>query len=190
MEVKDGLGGMNCFALVSYLSGPLADFLDQIRHDFAPDSLARAHVTLLPPRPLPSGPDPAVIESAWNQMKDGLLDFQPFRVDLGEVEVFRENRVIYLSIRAGSEQLHEMHDALNTGLLEYQEPFPYHPHVTIVQELLPEDVPPAAEFSSWRWNEFDLSRSFTVDRLTFVQNTLAKRWTDLAALDLTSQVAR
>ena len=43
---------INSFALVSYLSGPLAELLDEIRHDFAPGSRAKAHLTILPPRPL------------------------------------------------------------------------------------------------------------------------------------------
>lgn len=191
MEVTNGLGlGINSFALVSYLSGALADFLDEIRHDFAPDSRAKAHVTVLPPRPLRLPPKTGVVESAWTELKNNLSDFQPFRVELGDVEVFRLNRVIYLSVQAGAAELQRMHDALNRGLVEFQEPFPYHPHVTIVQELLPGDVPQAAEFSRWRWNEFRAPRNFLVDRLTFVQNTLENSWTDLAALDLVGTVAR
>ncbi len=191
MEVTNGLGlGINSFALVSYLSGALADFLDEIRHDFAPDSRAKAHVTVLPPRPLRVPPKTAVVENAWSELKNNLADFQPFRVELGDVEVFRLNRVIYLSVQAGGAELQRMHDALNRGLVEFQEPFPYHPHVTIVQELLPGDVPQAAEFARWRWSEFRAPRHFLVDRLTFVQNTLENSWTDLAALDLVGTVAR
>jgi 2'-5' RNA ligase len=189
MVVSNGLGlGINSFALVSYLSGPLADFLDQVRHDFAPDSCAKAHLTLLPPRPI-RAEDPDVITNAWNQLKNQLLDFQPFSVDLGDVEVFEKSAVIYLSVKTGTPQLHSMHEALNTGLLAFQEPFPYHPHVTIAQELLLCDVPAATEFCRWRWSEFRDARHFTVDRLTFVQNTPQNRWTDLAAVDLTTQLA-
>jgi 2'-5' RNA ligase len=196
MEVTNGLGlGINSFALVSYLSGALADFLDEIRHDFAPDSRAKAHVTVLPPRPLRLPPKAAVVENAWTELKNHLSDFQPFRVELGDVEVFRLNRVIYLSVQAGGGELQRMHDALNTGLIEFQEPFPYHPHVTIVQELQPDDVPQAAELSRCRWSEFRTPRSFMVDRLTFVQNVIVPHmaensWTDLAALDLVGSVTR
>ena len=191
MEATTGLGlGINSFALVSYLSGALADFLDEIRHDFAPDSRAKAHITVLPPRPLRLPPKAAVVENAWTELKKNLSDFQPFRVELGDVEVFRLNRVIYLSVQAGAAELQRMHDALNRGLVEFREPFPYHPHVTIVQELSPGDVPSAAEFARWRWSEFRAPRNFMVDRLTFVQNTLENCWTDLAALDLVGTVAR
>jgi 2'-5' RNA ligase len=181
---------MDSFALVSYLSGPLAEFLDEVRHDFAPDSRARAHVTILPPRPLVPTPDPTTGAEAWSQLKDRLQDFQPFRVELGAIEVFRENRVVYLSIEAGYHELQRMHEVLNTGLVAFEEPFTYHPHVTIVQELAPEDVPSAAEFARWRWSELRHPRSFMVDRLTFVQNMMENGWTDLAALDLASQLIR
>jgi 2'-5' RNA ligase len=196
MEATNGLElGINSFALVSYLSGALADFLDEIRHDFAPGSRAKAHVTVLPPRPLRLPPKTGVVENAWTELKNNLSDFQPFRVELGDVEVFRLNRVIYLSVQAGGAELQRMHDALNRGLVEFQEPFPYHPHVTIVQELVPGDVPQAAEFARWRWSEFRAPRNFLVDRLTFVQNAIVQNttensWIDLAALDLVGTVAR
>jgi hypothetical protein len=44
------------------------------------------------------------------------------------------------------------------------------------------------ELAAARWREFPHSRGFTVDKLTFVQNTLQNRWTDLAAMDLASHV--
>lgn len=190
MEVRNGFnGGINSFALVSYLSGPLAVFLDELRRDFAPDSQAKAHITLLPPRPLQLTPRPETIERSWKDLKDRLQDFPPVRVDLGEVEVFPLNRVIYLSLVSGAEQLRVMHDTLDSGLLRYQEPFPYHPHVTVVQELLPQNVPAAAEFARWRWSEFRQSHGFVVERISFVQNTVDNSWRDLAELDLANQLA-
>ena len=190
MDVRNGFnGGINSFALVSYLSGPLAVFLDELRRDFAPDSQAKAHITLLPPRPLQLTPRPETIERSWKDLKDRLQDFPPVRVDLGEVEVFPLNRVIYLSLVSGAEQLRVMHDALDSGLLRYQEPFPYHPHVTVVQELLPQNVPAAAEFARWRWSEFRQSHGFVVERISFVQNTVDNSWRDLAELDLANQLA-
>jgi 2'-5' RNA ligase len=191
MHVRNGLGTeLDSFALVSYLSGPLAEFLDEVRHDFAPDSRAKAHVTILPPRPLFSPPGATTSAEAWSQLKERLQDFQPFRVELGAVEVFPENRVVYLSIQAGHQELKRMHEVLNTGLVAFEEPFVYHPHVTVVQELAPQDVPSAAEFARWRWSEVRHSRSFMVDRLTFVQNVPESGWTDLATHDLATQLTR
>ena len=184
---------INSFALVSYLPGPLAGLLDEIRHDFAPESRAKAHVTILPPRPLlgipGEAPDTAVAE-AMEQLKVRLHEFPPFKVELGEIEVFEGTHVIYVSIQTGFAELERMHSALNTGRVAFREPYPYHPHVTIVQELAPEDVHNAAQFARWRWSEFKHSRSAWIDRLTFVQNTLENYWTDLAMLNLGSPVAR
>lgn len=184
---------INSFALVSYLSGSLAELLDEIRHDFAPESRAKAHVTILPPRPLielAGETAGKAVAEAMDELKVRLQEFTPFKVDLGEIEVFKDTQVIYVSIQTGLVELERMHFALNTGRVAFQEPYPYHPHVTIAQELAPEDVHNAAQFARWRWSEFKHSRSVWIDRLTFVQNTLENCWTDLAMLNLGSPVVR
>ncbi len=185
--------GINSFALVSYLSGAMAELLDEIRHDFAPESRAKAHVTILPPRPLVQfagkTPDEAAAE-AMDELKVRLQEFPPFKVELGEIEIFEETQVIYVSVETGFAELERMHSALNTGRVAFREPYSYHPHVTIAQELAAEDVHNAAQFARWRWSEFKQSRSVWVDRLAFVQNTLDNCWTDLAMLNLGSPVVR
>ena len=193
----DGSNGretrINSFALVSYLPGPLAELLDEIRHDFAPQSRAKAHVTILPPRPLiefPGEDSGRSAMAAMDELKIRLQDFPPFKVDLGEIEIFEGTKVIYVSIQNGFAELERMHSALNTGRVAFQEPYPYHPHVTIAQELARDDVHNAAQFARWRWSEFKHSRGAWIDRLAFVQNTLENCWTDLAMLNLGSPVVR
>ncbi len=181
---------INSFALVSYLTGPLADLLDEIRHDFAPESQAKAHLTILPPRPLASFGSPNAVPGALQQLQTRLQNFAPFDVELGDIEVFPDTYVIYVSIKSAFEELERIHRALNAGSLAWDEPHSYHPHVTVVQELAPVDVLNAAQFARWRWSEFKHSRTVRVDRLTFVQNTVQNSWTDLAMLDLGSPVTR
>jgi 2'-5' RNA ligase len=184
---------INSFALVSYLPGPLADLLDEIRHDFAPESRAKAHVTILPPRPLIEySPDTAddAAAAAMEELRVRLQEFPPFKVDLGDIEIFEGTQVIYVSIQNGFTELERMHSALNAGRVAFQEPYPYHPHVTIAQELAREDVHNAAQFARWRWSEFKHPRSAWIDRLTFVQNSIENGWTDLAMLNLGSPVVR
>ena len=191
MQGSNGRGTrINSFALVSYLTGPLADLLDEIRHDFAPDSQAKAHLTILPPRPLASFGSPSAIADALQQLQAPLQNFAPFDVELGDIEVFPDTYVIYVSIKSAFEELERMHQTLNAGSLAWDEPHSYHPHVTVVQELAPVDVLNAAQFARWRWSEFKHSRTVRVDRLTFVQNTVENSWTDLAMLDLGSPVTR
>jgi 2'-5' RNA ligase len=174
---------INSFALVSYLPEPLAGFLDRLRNDLVRECHAKAHVTILPPRPI-LGP----VEPAWEELKTGLQDFQPFRVELKNIEIFPISQVIYLSVGPGFAELERMHTAANTGPLAFQEPFPYHPHITVAHEIEPDFVASAAEIARSRWREYAGARDFTVGRLTFVQNTLENRWLDLSGCALSSHV--
>ena len=45
--------------------------------------------------------------------------------------MFPETNILYLAIAGGSEKLHELHDALNSGLLAHKESFDFLPHLTI-----------------------------------------------------------
>jgi 2'-5' RNA ligase len=122
-------------------------------------------------------------------LNDSLDDFPPFRVELASIEVFQDTNVIYLSVGAGYRELEEMHAALNRGPLRFAEPFEYHPHVTLAQQLSSEQVESAVALARRRWREFTYSHSFTVDQLTFVQNTLDNCWADLAGRMLSTRMA-
>lgn len=185
MDGCNGQGtGINSFALVSYLPEPLGGFLDRLRSDLVQECRARAHVTVLPPRPLYHP-----VEDAWQELTQRLRDFRPFQVELAEIEIFPQTQVIYLSVGAGRAELERLHDALDTGLFAFDEPFKYHPHLTLAQDLEPAQVADAAVFARRRWQEFPAARAFTVDRLTFVQNTSEDRWTDLNWYQLSARVA-
>lgn len=184
MVSRNGAGvRVNSFALVSYLPDPLATFLDGLRNDLVPGCHARAHVTLLPPRALSVSPG-----IAWAAIQERLLDFQPFLLELGEIEIFPVTQVIYISIKFAQEDLKLIHSVLNSGVLYYEEPFEYHPHLTLAQELEPDEVASAAVVARRRWANFPHPKSFTVDRLTFVQNTSENQWMDLSECDLSSRV--
>jgi 2'-5' RNA ligase len=185
MDSWNGAGNkINSFALICYIPEPLAGFLDSLRCELVPSCKAKSHVTVLPPRPLAAG----LPETAWDNLNRYLDDFTPFCVELNSIEVFDRTNVIYLSIGSGYRELERMHSALNHGLVQYQEPYEYHPHVTLAQELRPEQVEPARALARHRWSEFSYSRSFTVHRLIFVQNTVEDRWSDLAGRELSDMV--
>jgi 2'-5' RNA ligase len=171
---SNGADRINSFALVSYIDGPLGSFLDALRRELAPLCMARAHVSILPPRPLQVSP-----ATAWEQIQRQSGQFSPFTLETTAVEVFPVTAVIYLALGAGRETLERMHVALNTGGLAFAEPFRYHPHVTLAQELPLESVEKATELARRRWADFSERRSFTVGTMTFVQNTTANRWLDL-----------
>ncbi len=182
--MRNGQGTrVNSFALVSYLTGPLAVFLDALRHEIVPDYIARPHLTILPPRPIHVSPD-----AAWREIRQHLQDFEPLRVELDNVQVFPGSQVIYLAVKSGIAELERMNRILNNGAVEFCEPFAYHPHVTLAKDLLPGAVDESYRRATERWQDAQVPREFVIDKLTFVQNTLENRWLDLDAVDLGSHV--
>ena len=166
------------FALVCYLPGALGGFLDVLRAELVRDCSARSHVTLLPPRPING-----LVEPARVQLRQVLPDFPPFVVELGQVSVFEFTRVIYLELVRGQESLERIHGILNANALHYNEPFEYHPHVTLAQGpsvLL--DTDEKVDFARRRWQEFRLPKTFVVDTVMFVQNGGCQGWLDLDEL--------
>jgi hypothetical protein len=166
------------FALVCYLPGALGGFLDCLRTELVPECSARSHVTLLPPRPLNGQRG-----SALRQLQDALPACPPFVVELGEVSVFEQTKVIYLELVRGKEQLEHIHSLLNRHSLYYKEPYEYHPHVTLAQgPSVFEDAATKLQIARDRWEQFKLPRTFVVDTVMFVQNGGCQGWLDLNEL--------
>ena len=176
----------NCFALVAYIPGRLGEFLDQLRRDLEPNSLApRAHLTLLPPRPLGAE---VTAEAAQRYLAEALNEMPPLEVYLGAVEQFPVTNVVYVAVDGGFMQMRRTHGVLNSGPLCFAEPFHYHPHVTLAQGL---DEPTSAAVyaaARERWAGYRGPRQFTVESFCFVQNTVGNRWIDLADYTLSAPV--
>src|SRR5262249_53342911 len=150
-----------------YIPGPLARFLDELRCEVSPQCKPRAHVSVLPPRSL--NVDWHIASSQARSLTETLV---PFDVQLEEVCIFPETKVIYLEVGRGSEQLRDLHEALNKTSLAFKEPYQYHPHITLAQELQPEEVERAFDRCKKRWGRYAGPRSFRADRAFFVQNTV------------------
>ena len=165
---------VNSFALVSYIPEPLAGFLDRLRQELVPNCFLRAHVTILPPRPISTSP-----EAAWETVRTLAPLFAPFDVEMTHVEVFPVSDVIHVGIGRGRAEMERMHDALNVDGLKFAEPYPYHPHITLAQDLKGDEVDELARVARVRWAESKIPKTFRVDRLFFVQNTRRKEWLDL-----------
>lgn len=170
---------INLFALVSYIPGALGDFLDRLREEFVEGCKPHAHVTILPPRPITGD-----LPTNCRTIEDRLDGFGPFQVDLTGVRIFKKSNVIYAALDQGWAELEAMHAALDVEGLRFDEKFPYHPHVTLAQELDPAAVPEVLELATRRWQESAHALSFPVDTLTFVQNRGGNSWIDLAEYDL------
>jgi 2'-5' RNA ligase len=178
-SVKDTLGQ---FALVSYIPDPLAAFLDSLRIELTPWAKPRAHVTILPPRPHDED-----LGDTIERLQVTSKPFHSFHVEVGKIEIFAASHVVYLGFAHGADKLCTLYRALNCGSLQYAENFPYHPHVTIAQNIEAESAPDLAALAVDRWSEYQGPRGFTVDRLSFVQHIAPSVWVDVATLTLSSK---
>jgi hypothetical protein len=175
----NGMDRLNQFALVIYIPDPLGQFLDELRLELAPDCIPHAHVSVLPPRPLFT-PWQVVCEEA----RAVAGEFPPFEIEAGEPAVFPSTEVIYLELARGGEELRRIHDALCRGRLSFCERYPYHPHITLAQDVPAGKVQEIFELASRRWREYAGPRTFRAEKAAFVQNIGQDRWIDLAEFSL------
>jgi hypothetical protein len=181
----NGTGGrnsgeaFNIFALVIYIPDPLATFLDDLRRELVPQCNPRAHVSVLPPRPLTVNWG---IASA--QVRSLMEVWSPFEIELTDIKTFPATDVIYLELGDGAGELHQLHDAMDKQSLAFHEPFAYHPHVTLAQEIPQSQVSSLYERAAARWKEYDGPRRFRAERAVLVQNTVPDCWIDLAEYPL------
>ena len=168
-------GSLNVFALVIYVPDPLATFLDDLRRELVPQCNPRAHVSVLPPRPL---------DVDWKiasaHVRALMESWSPFEVELTDIRTFPATDVIYLELGKGSAELHRLHDAMDKQALAFREPFAYHPHVTLAQEIPQPQVPGLFDKAAARWTEYDGPRRFRAERAVLVKNTVPDCWIDLA----------
>jgi len=171
----NGAGHINLFALVVYIPDPLARFLDDLRRELTPGCLPRAHVTILPPRPLIFS-----VDAATEQARSVISGAAPFDVVLGGVQIFRPTDVIYIAIKDGEREIRELYRTLNYGSLAADEQYPFEPHNTLAQELKPGQVQGIYELARKRWAGYPHSRRFRAERAFFVQSRDDGTWVDLA----------
>ena len=170
---------LNVYALVIYIPDPLGRFLDDLRKELVPGCNPHAHVSVLPPRPI------AVDwQVAGEQVRACAGNWTPFEIKLESIRIFPVTNVIYVELGQGAEEMFRIHAAMNSQALEFDEPFAYHPHITLAQEIPPAGVPAVHGRAQEIWEAYRGPRSFRAERATFVQNTLGNCWIDLAEFSL------
>jgi 2'-5' RNA ligase len=170
---------LNVFALVIYIPDPLGSFLDDLRRQLVPGCNPHAHISVLPPRPL--AVDWRV---AGEQVRACAANWAQFDVGLERLRIFPVTNVIYLELGQGADQMFRIHDAMNSPPLDFDEPFEYHPHITLAQEIPPGKVGDVNRLAQQLWDGYTGPRTFRAERATFVQNTLGNFWIDLAEVSL------
>lgn len=176
---------VNQYAVVAYVHGPLADFVDSLRGELTPGCPHRAHITVLPPRQL------QVSERQALDACQGMLeDVTPFPLTLSKVSLFPQTHVIKLELSgADANRLRALHDDLNHGPLYQQERFPYTPHITLCMNGVSDSTNEMLGRARQRWAEFGGSATIWVDVLTLVRQRADETWADLAEIELARPVA-
>src|SRR5215470_4660820 len=154
------------YALVAYLKSPAGEFVENLRRELHPDlPHLSAHLSILPPRPL-RGP-----ESAALQVLDRICgEEEPFEVTLGCVETFIPvTPTVFIRVEAAASRMSDLHRRLNTAELQFQEEWPYIPHLTIVKMGSEAPARAAYEIARERWERYTGSRRMLLERLTFVR---------------------
>jgi 2'-5' RNA ligase len=170
---------LNVYALVIYVPDPLGRFLDDLRRQLVPGCNPHAHVSVLPPRPL--GVDWQV---ASEHVRACAGNWTPFDIVLERIRIFPVTNVIYLELGQGTSEMFRIHEAMNSQVLEFEEPFVYHPHITLAQEIPPGDVAAVYQRARELWDAYTGPRGFRAERTAFVQNTLGNCWIDLVECSL------
>jgi 2'-5' RNA ligase len=168
------------YAVVAYVRCPVGIFVEELRREMHPaHTHADAHITILPPRPL-SGSE----NEALQLLTEVCRTSTPFEVVMGDVETFIPvTPTVFLRVARGAYRMRELHDRLNRGGLQFNEPWPYMPHLTIVKMDTVEGARKVVEISRQRWQEYKDTRSVRIDSLTLVKGT-GERWVDLATARL------
>ncbi len=168
------------YAAVTYVRSPAGMFVEEMRRDLHPaHTHADAHITILPPRKL-SGTE----EQAIQQLRLTCRATAPFDITMGDVESFVPSTpTVFIRVAHGAYRFRELHDQLNGGALECNEPWPYMPHLTIVKLDTMDEARKVVGLARPRWDSCDDSRKIRIDSITFVKGE-GERWIDLAKIPL------
>ncbi len=174
-------------ALVSYIPDPLRSVLHGLRQILPGDDSPQPHITILPPRPLK-----VPVEAASKQAQKILRDFKAFDVELSHARFFPETNFIYLEIAQGDSLLRDLHDALNTGLLQDDEEFEFRPHLTLGRPLPLADITAVEKQVDDAWRSAACYRRFALDEVVLLwlsSNSSNGEWHRLWSYSLTERKA-
>jgi 2'-5' RNA ligase len=169
------------YGLVAYVSDPVGQWVDDLRKELMPSlEGSAAHISILPPRPL-MGTETEALDT----LEELCRDVDPFEVSMGDVETFAPRTpTVFVRVAHAAYRMRELHDRLNTGVLEYQEPWPYMPHMTIAKMDGISQAEHALRVAQARWQSYSGSRRVHVAQLIFVRGSQDAGWVDVAPVRL------
>lgn len=178
------------YAVVSYLTGSLAQFVNSMRLRLNPTyGDWQAHVSVLPPRRLAGPFDDS--DGRLERLRRVCRQAEPFEVELDGVSTFWPvNGVVYLSVGRGCAELEALHGLLNENGMRAYEPYNYVPHVTIAQSLDEISTQGAMTEAMTGWAALLRPVRFVVDSLVLVGQVSipgsGEKWVDIAPIPLGS----
>jgi 2'-5' RNA ligase len=126
------------------------------------------HVTLLPPTPVPA----ESMEGVEKHLAAAAAAQDPFVMHLAGTGTFRPTSpVVFIQIATGVSQCELLEGAIRQGPLDRDLEFPYHPHVTVAQ-----DIDEAALDEAYDGLSGFVAR-FSVDSFVLFSRDADGRWT-------------
>jgi len=90
------------------------------------------HVTLLPPTAV----EPGDVDEVEKHLAQAAADAEPFTMHLSGTGTFRPTSpVVFVQVAAGVSDCELLERAIRSGPLSRELEFPYHPHVTVAQDI-------------------------------------------------------
>lgn len=168
------------YAAVAYVRNPVGTFVEELRREFHPSHThADAHITILPPRPLMGSE-----RQAMDLLQKVCGSVRPFEITMGDVESFvPATPTVFIRVAYGAYRMRELHDQINRNGLEFSEPWPYMPHLTIVKADTSSEAQKIVQLARRRWESFEGRRKILIDSITFVKGN-GDRWVDVAPVSL------
>ena len=117
---------------------PFACEIDGLRRAMG-ESIERVppHITLIPPINVRE----EEVDDAFAILRRAAANTSPITVTLGPARPFHPvNPVVYLKVGGDVAAVHELRDAVVTGVLERDAPYRFVPHATIVENTTPERI--------------------------------------------------
>jgi 2'-5' RNA ligase len=100
------------------------------------------HVTLLPPTPVPSGS----MDEVEKHLAEAAAAHHPFVMHLSGTGTFRPTSpVVFIQVARGVSDCEVLERGIRQGVLARELEFPYHPHVTVAQDIADERLDEAYE---------------------------------------------
>jgi 2'-5' RNA ligase len=100
------------------------------------------HVTLLPPTPVGAG----AMDEVEAHLAEAAAGREPFTMHLAGTGTFRPiSPVVFVQVAAGVADCELLERAIRSGPLDRELDYPYHPHVTVAQDIAPAALDDAYE---------------------------------------------